>query len=230
VKKILLIGLGIGMLNLAKANTFTISDPIVVISSISGIGAMNGNNAYEWGIPISLLSGQTINSATLAFNGIVLTAGGTGGNNIKASLLNLNNTGTITWTDNDAPSDYFNSTKFKGSSSTSGDYKNTFGSKPTSGYYTSLGTSQTFSLNSVAADWSVTFSAAQLNILNADVLDGKFDIGIDPDCHFNVGSIKFTYTISTPLPPSVPDTAAAAGLLGMSFLGLLAFRRKLAFK
>ena len=188
---------------------------------------MNGNNAYEWGISIPLSAGQTIYSATLSFNGIVLTSTGTGGNNIKASLLNLNNTGTITWTDNDASSDYFNTTKFKGAS---GDYKNAYGQKPTSGYYTSLGTSQAFGLNKSPADWSVTFNTAQLAILNSDVLDGIFDIGIDPDCHFNVGSIKFTYTtISTPHPPSVPDTAASAGLLGMSFLGLLVFRRKLAF-
>jgi hypothetical protein len=224
MKKILVIVFAIGMMNLAQANT--ISGPITITSSISGVGAMDGNYAYEWGISIPLSAGQTIASATLSFNGIVLTAAGTGGSNIKASLLNLNNAGTTAWTDNDASSDYFNTTTFKGSSTSNGDYKNKFGSKPPTGYYTTLGTSQTFGLNQPGANWSIVFSSAQLSKLNTDDLDGKFDIGIDPDCHFNVGSIKFTYTLSTPV--SVPDTAATAGLLGVGILSLLALRRKLA--
>jgi hypothetical protein len=203
MKKLILIGLGIGVLNLAHANT--IGAPVTLTSPISGSDALNGNLAYEWGISIPLSAGQTIASATLSFNYIKLTVSGSG-NDIHASLINRNDlgvNGVTTFTDNDNTGDYFST--FTG--------------------YTALGT-KAFSYVGQTQSWSYVFTPAELTKLNTYALDGKFDIGIDPDCHYNVGSITFTYTVSTPV--SVPDTATTAGLLGMSFLGLLAFRRKLA--
>ena len=236
MKKLILISFGIGVLNLAQATSYTYAT--YTVNAPSSLGTLVGTYAYEWGVSITSLSaGQTITSATLSFNGVVLTATGNG-NNIYASLLNLNDSGVTQYTDNDAYGDYFSSTKFKGTTASNGDYKNLTGSKPPSGYYTSLGVSQTFYLNKPAQDWidplTGTFNpltgvtTGELAILNADALDGNFDIGIDPDCHYNIGSITFTYTVATPV--SVPDTATTAGLLGMSFLGLLAFRRKLALQ
>jgi hypothetical protein len=221
MKKLILICIGIGILNLAQATYYTYANYTAPQpTSLEGTGALIGTYAYEWGISITPLSAnQTITSATLSLNGIVLTATGNG-NNIYGSLLNLNDSGVTTFTDNDKPGDYFSTTQF------SVDYKNLHGTALPSSYnYTSLGTSQTFSLNASPANWIDKLTTGELSALNADALDGKFDIGIDPDCHYNVGSITFTYTVCT---TNVPDTAMTAGLLGASFLGLLVFRRKLA--
>ena len=230
MKKLILIGFGIGVLNMAQATSFTYATYTAEPKSLEGTGALVGTYAYEWGISITPLSaGQKITSATLSFNGVVLTATGNG-NDIYASLLNLSDSGVTRYTDNDAPGDFFNSSTFTGQSSSSSYYQTHSHHSLPSGYYTSLGHSQTFSLNASPANWidtlSGTVTSGELGALNADALDGIFDIGIDPDCHYNIKSITFTYTISTPV--SVPDTATTASLLGMSFLGLMVFRRKLA--
>jgi hypothetical protein len=227
MKKLILIGLGIGVLNLAQATSYTYAT--YTVNAPSSLGTLVGTYAYEWGVSITPLSaGQTITSAKLSFNGVVLTATGNG-DNIYASLLNLSDSGVTQYTDNDVPGDFFSSSTFTGTSSSSSYYQTHSHHSLPSGYYTSLGQSQQFSLNASPANWTIDpFTSGELGALNTDALDGNFDIGIDPDCHYNIQSITFTYTVSTPV--SVPDTATTAGLLGMSFLGLLAFRRKLALQ
>lgn len=209
MKKLILIGITVGIASLAQATTvstttYTVNAP----STIVGTGALNGANAYEWGISgISLAANQTISGATLQFTGLQLQISGNG-NNVWASLLNLNNTGLTTISDGDAVGDYFN-----GGISSS--------------LYKSLGSSITFNSNltTPAQTWTIDFAniTGALSVLNTDAADGIFDIGIDPDCHFTDTGITFTYTVST---TSVPDTATTMLLLGTSMLGLEIFRRK----
>jgi hypothetical protein len=70
---------------------------------------------------------------------------------------------------------------------------------------------------------TITFAVGStaLNDLNYDLANyGGFNIAFDPNCTYTTSSLRFNY--------SVPDTAATAVLLGMSFLGLMVFRRKFA--
>ena len=206
MRKLILIGITVGIANLALANSVSLPTG----SSISG------NNAYLYKVTaadLGLTSGESISDVSLNFNSILLTTYGQ--NTFHADLINAGYS-SHTYSDSDNSSDYFTTSSFTGSHPASLD---------PIGERTDLthGVSKTWSWDNTDITGYSTF----LTDLNYDLANyGAFDIGIDPDCNYNVGSITFTYTVSTPV--SVPDTATTAGLLGMSFLGLLVFRRKLA--
>jgi hypothetical protein len=210
MKKFLLIGItSFGIATFAQATDITL---------VSG-GSIDGVNAYQYLInSISLSPGETIDSASLVFTDITLTSTDAK-DTISADLINLQNSST-TFNDNDHSGDYF-ANKYGSPAINLGTqnfaapvlhYKSTYPH-----YYYTYDTES----------WSFDITDTALVNLNADVLAGGFDIGIDPDCHYTVGSIVFSYTTSTPQIHNAPDTGMTAGLLGMSFLGLLAFRRKL---
>lgn len=181
------------------AGATTISAPSV----LTGKDALAGQDAYAWGLSVG--AGQTITSASLVFNNITLTAANSSGKGVLYSdLLNSSLTGVHTYTDNDATGDYF------------------------TGHYTganivSLG-SKMFNAVGTTLSWTVTFNSAQLAALNLFAADGTFDLGFDPDCHYDVGSICFNYTVKQ----SVPDVDVTAYVLGLALLGLEVSRRKFA--
>jgi len=182
------------------ANAITVNAP----SSLTGVNALSGESAYAWGIPISLASGQSISAASLVFNNVTLTAANSSGHGLLYSdLLKSSLTGVHTYTDNDASGDYF-----------TGAYSSanlvSLGSK----YFASVGTT---------LSWTVTFNSAQLQALNQFLVNGIFDLGFDPDCHYTVGSICFNYTTT---PVSTPDTATTVYLLGLGLLAVEVARRK----
>lgn len=186
------------------ASAITVNVP----SSLTGTDALNGQNAYAWGIPISLAAGQNITGASLAFTDIKLTAANSTGKGVLYSdLINSSLTGVHTYTDNDAVGDYF-----------TGHYSG--------GNIVSLG-SKVFASVGTMLSWTVTFNSSQLQALNSFLVNGIFNIGFDPDCHYNVGCISFNYTVSPP-PVSTPDTATTAYVLGLALLALEVTRRKLA--
>jgi hypothetical protein len=206
MKKIFIIGLLLGTLNLVQATT--ISAP----SGLLGSNILNGNNAYEWGIALPLASGQQVNAFSVTYTGVTLTASGNsaGTGTLYTDLLNLNNTGVTTLTDNDAAGDYF--------TGTGANTANLAAAK-----VSSLNT-KSFASVGTTLTWTITFTAAELAALNTDDADGIFDIGIDPDCHYTVSGLSYTYTtVKTSVP--VPDNAATAMLLGLSLCGLLIIRR-----
>ena len=167
---------------------------------------MNGNNAYAWGIPISLAPGQSITTASLSFKDVKLTvANSTGKGVLYSDLLNSSLTGIHTYTDNDAVGDYF-----------TGHYSG--------GNIVALGT-KVFASVGTTLSWTYAFNSTELAALNSFLVNGIFDLGFDPDCHYDVGSICFTYT-TTPI--GVPDTAVTVYTLGLALLGLEVTRRKLA--
>ena len=190
MKKLILIGITVGIASLAQATSVTLN---------SGT-SLNGNYAYLYQVsPITLSSTQTITSATLFFTSIV----GASGYVIYSDLIKLNNSPATPYDGNVEP-DYFQMNSYN------------------------LDVLGTFNFTSTTAQsWSYVFNSTQLQDLNTTVtsLNG-FDIGIDPDCTFTVGSITLTYNVGS---KSVPDAAMTVSLLGMSFLGLLAFRRRLPF-
>jgi hypothetical protein len=172
-------------------------------------GTLEGNDAYAQNINPNLSSGEYISSATISFNNVDLTvAGSTGHGYLYADLLNLHTAGLTTRSDGDAAGDYW-ATQYSGNN------------------ITSLGNPLFFqSVNSPAQNWNIVLTTAELSTLNSDLSGGSFSIGIDPDCHFTLGSATITYTVAT---SSVPDTATTVFLLGTALLGLEVVRRKFSF-
>jgi hypothetical protein len=91
---------------------------------------------------------------------------------------------------------------------------------------TTIGTRAFTALN-VAQSWTYLLTSTQLTALNSYLAAGSFNIGIDPDCHFTVGGLSFTYTLS-PKSNTVPDEAVTAFLVVISLAGLEVFRRRFA--
>lgn len=195
------------------AQATTINAP----SSLVGANILLGQDAYAWGISPVVPTGQQVTSATLTFTGVTLTHSGNSAGNgyLYTDLLNLNTSGVATYTDNDAPGDYF-----AGLASFSGSNSSKLSSLGTA-FFASVGTS---------LNLTYILTSAQLLSLNAYLTAGGLSIGIDPDCTYTVGSLCFTYTTGTGPGPkgSVPDTATTAFLLGAGLLGLEVFRRKFA--
>jgi hypothetical protein len=205
MKKIFLLGLLAGVCGVAQAITVTAP------SNLVGSNVLNGTYAYEWGIGISLAPGQTITSAAIDFTSVMLTASGNskGTGVLYTDLLNSKNTGVTTFTDNDAPGDYFK-TVFSGVN------------------ITSL-TTQNFGKVGDSATWSDQITGNALSALNSYLVlnNGIFDFGLDPDCHFSVGNITFTYTLSNVPRNKTPEATTTALLLVFSLMGLELFRRQL---
>ncbi|HTX21640.1 MAG TPA: VPDSG-CTERM sorting domain-containing protein [Candidatus Aquilonibacter sp.] len=198
MKKLILVGVTIGIASLAQATSITVSTPTT----------LSGNDAYTVGIDLSVPANQQINSLTISFDDIQLTSVPKG--YLYIDLLNLNIPGIQAVSDGDKSGDYFLS------------YLN-------SGQGVALGT-EVFNSKNETLSFSITFNADELAALNLYAADGIFDLGIDPDCSFKLpkSCCSISYTTCPKTPPHVPDTASTAGLLGVGFIGLLLFRRKLA--
>jgi hypothetical protein len=197
MKKIWVIGFLVGICSLANATQIQINAP----SGLIGTNALNGSDAYEWGL--SLGSGTKVTSAEIDFTSIELTASGNsqGTGVLYCDLLKATQTGLASVSDGDAAGDYW-STVFSGANIT----------KLSTNSFASVGTTLT---------WSIILNSSQLTALNSYLAAnaGVFNIGIDPDCHFSVGGLDFKYT--------TPDVATTVFLLAASLLGLEMLRRRL---
>ena len=190
------------------AQAITVNAP----SSLIGSGSLLGEDAYAWGVSISVPNGQTITSAQIDFTSIDLAGANSSGTGyLYTDLLKSTATpgGSVsTVSDNDNPGDYW---------ATSGLTYTSVSSL----FFPSVGT--TISTN-------VVFNSTELAALNSYLAagSGTFDIGIDPDCHYNVGGLALVYSLSpTNHGNSVPDMATTSLLLVMGLAGLEIFRRQL---
>jgi len=209
MKKIFLVGTLFGALNFAQATT--INAP----SGMIGTGALVGTYAYLWSVPLN----QDVTSASITFSGITETLSGNG-NDISVDVGSFIG---MAVGQSSAPTSGNYSTIYDGDALGDAFKANTTGSTPSATY---LGTEKFPSLN-VSQSWIFSIDAATLNnYINA----GNWGFEIDPDCHFNVTGITFTYTTATVTnKTSVPDNSTTAALLGLAFLGMMAVRRKLCF-
>jgi hypothetical protein len=205
MKKIWIIGVTLSLCGLTHATT--VNAP----SSLVGANSLYGEDYYTWGIGITLTAGQSITSAAIDWSNVKLTAAGTTASILYTDLVNSQKSGVTTYVDNDAAGDAL-ATKFPGN-------------------YTSVGSQAFASVGTSYATLDYVLNATQLAALNSYLTSGKgmFCIGIDPDCHYNVGGLSFIYTVGSP--PSlrlVPDTATTALLLIIGLAGVEIFRRKFA--
>ena len=202
MKKIIITTALLGITSIAFATSANVPAGLI------GTGALDGLYAYTWTVASgALVSGSTVNSATLTFNNVVLTSVASGDLSVDlgrvfsgmaakpSTLPTPGNYGT--YTDNDASGD-------------------AFAANITSGNATHLGTT-TLSKNVVVPTISYTFTSAELSALNSYASQGSWGFLIDPDCIFNVGGISFTYTTTS---NGVPDGGTTAMLLGAAMLGL----------
>lgn len=203
-----------GVLNFAQANT------VDAPSNLVGQNALSATYAYLWTAPVAA---QDVTSATLTFTGVVRTGSGNGNDisvdigsflNMAVGQSSVRAAGILgVVNDNGAAGDAFNANVTAGNAFSLGTQ-----------YFPSLAQSQT---------WTYTFTAAQLVLLNDYISAGNWGFEIDSDGKFTVGGITFNYTTQVAVPKpvaivsTVPDSMATVGLLGASFLGLVAIRRKL---
>lgn len=178
-------------------------------SGLTGTGAFNGDDAYLWAVAPGGedLQGQTVTSATVSFNNIVQTVAGNGNDitidagsfvNMPAGQSSVPTVGNFsTITDNDALGDAFQA-------------------NITAGIAERLATMSFTSLNDPQS-LSITLSASELTALEGYNAEGIWGLEIDPDCHFNVGSISISVATS---PNSVPDGGSTMAMLGVSLIGL----------
>jgi hypothetical protein len=205
MKKSTFIAVLLGMSFAAGATT--ISAP----SSMLGSDALQGAYAYSWGISIAVPNGQTVTSAEIDFTSVTLSAANSSGvGYLYTDLLNSRTIGAAPANDGDAPGDYW-ATKYSGNN------------------ITQVGT-QFFPGVGTTLSWSYVLNATQLAALNSYLTSGTynsgtFNIGIDPDCHYDVGGLSFTYDCS-PTHNSVPDTTATAALLLFGLGALEVLRRQ----
>lgn len=206
MKRIILAGIMVGIANWAQATAITILPTGSVIS---------GPYSYIYNEAVTpLASGTTIASASLVFNNIELTVNGPANipNTLFYDLINVSYA-SKTISSGESTTDYFqNTAPYDGK-----------------GVSDSLG-SETLKLNKTVS-WTYTFSGQALADLLTDLQKGSFDIGLDPNCVYDIkGSIALDFTTTTNTGKTVvsaPDATMTASMLAFSFLGLLAFRRKL---
>ena len=215
MKKILSIGITCVIASLVQA-----TDILPAGSQISG------PYSYIYQEPFSVLTGQHISDMSISYD-ITLTAGGPANipNTLYIDLLNgkYASTGNSPINSGETTYDYFQHTSpYNGTGITDPLGSITFYAPGHGGsgkpYY-----DEETGIIDVATDLPAAYLAALANDIS---LNGYFDIGLDPNCTFKISSL--TFTITTAQDHTVPDQAMTVCLLGMGFLGLLAFRRKLA--
>jgi hypothetical protein len=210
MKKIVLIGLTVGIANLVQAVTITLP------SSISFPDATIVQTAY------TLNPALNYTGASITFNNVKYTVTG-GDNTLNYDLLNANYAAGV------VGNSVNNSSEFSDFFQTTSPYKNT---TPNPHNLDVLGGQVFTSLNQTQS-WTTTFSGQALtDILNDITTYGYFDLGFDANCTYQFNgtvTVDFTtQTTGTGKSGPVPDHAMTVCLLGMSFLGMMVFRRKLA--
>jgi len=177
-------------------------DPITTTFSAGDMGDLAHEDVYSWNIVTSLPSGYVYTGATISFKNIADWTTET--NQLNVNLLpdpvNLGTpitAGVTSCQDFSAPTNYW--------ASQPGINLTTYVNLPTT-----------------AQNLSYSFNTTQLAALNTYDADGKFGIGIDPDCHFYNDGITLTLTASK---ASVPEPGMIS-MLGISILGMGLFARR----
>lgn len=160
---------------------------------------LDHHNAYTWRIDNINLGNATITGATLTFNSIA-----NWDSNPNILFIHLFDTAKSSGVASfiDSPTDTGMADNFASP---------LLASNPliASGTGNTFLTSKSFTMT--PANYTYTFTAAQLAALQAYITNGKnIAFGLDPDCHFYNNGVTFTF--------SVPEGGTTAVLLGLTVL------------
>ena len=206
----------VGLPATALADNFTFKAPVTAPNQ--GNGGPNQFNldhheAYTWRIDNVNLAGQTITGATLTFTNI--SNWDSNPNMLFIHLLDsAKNAGVASFVDASGTPVTNIADNFAGA---------LYGSNPlvNAGTANTLLTAQSFT--TTPTTFVYTFTAAQLQALNAYFANGNnIAFGFDPDCHFWNNGITFNFTTAATQTPE-PMTLT---LLGTGLAGLYLRRRR----
>jgi hypothetical protein len=207
MKKLMLAGIVVGIAGISQAVTITLPS------------SLSYPNAYIIKTTYTLDSTLNYIGASITFNNVKYTVAG-GNNTLNYDLLNGNYAAATLNNNTDEYHDYFqNHTPYSANLDVLGG--KVFYVPGTGGYGKPYYDTES---------WTTTFSDQALaDILNDITAYGFFDLGFDPNCTYQFnGTVTVDFTTTKKSIERVPDQGMAAGLLGMSFLGLVVLRRKLA--
>jgi hypothetical protein len=186
-------------------------------SGLIGSGALNGEYAYLWTIASGNLvpAGKLMGTVTVTFNNIAETLRGNGNDitidlgsfvGMKVGQSSVPSAGHIGQVyDGDAKGDAFQA-------------------NINAGKAVRLGTMNFAHLN-VPQSLSITLNSSEESALSGYMSKGAWGLEIDPDCHFSVGSISFSYGF-LPSDRLVPDSVTTLFLLGGCFAAIACFPRR----
>ncbi len=158
------------------------------------------DEAYLWGIGMTVPEGEAISSASLFFDNIRDWTGPP--NDLHVTLIDSAGLGVVVFLDDGNPTNYF---------ARWGELLVHYEDLPTEGQ-----------------EITYEFSASDLDTLNDYVEDGNFGLGFDPDCHFWTCGVTLTLETepqgSPHEDPSIPEPPAGPVLLGA--VGIIIARRR----
>ena len=149
---------------------------------------LDHHSVYMWGMDVPLDPGEYVISASLSFYNI--RNWDNNSNTLYVHQLNWAELGLHQVTDNEGGGDYFSS-----ASAANATHLVTYTNLPT-----------------YPQDLTYDYTDADLATLNSYLADGRYGLGIDPDCHYYNDGVELSLTI-VPEPASLVLLAAGAALL-----------------